>query len=760
MKKVYSLFLIFVLAQMTVSANVIYVNVANSNPTQDGTSWGTAFADLQGAIEAATSGDSIWVAAATYFPTAGAGRERTFNFNKNVKIYGGFIGTEVALEQRDFENNTTTLSGNLGVLHDWTDNAFHVITWQNGNALLDGFSIVDGNSDGAPFPATGAAIVAIGPTITVLNSIFSNHRGTEYNSGAIYVGGGSGVIHTIDNCSFINNYSACFYGFSDAAITVNMTQCLFSNNFSDKQAPIDFFARSGKITLNIDSTEFSSNTKFFPEFHNEAGAINGLVDHELDLNITNTIIRNNAGTSSGGIDLYNRGGEINMWIDQSRITENLGTEYNGSGGVSILNDGVLNLKVSNTLVHGNFRYLGSDHGAFIRYNTRTDDSSNIAIENSIFYNSGKVMAGSAGDGKLRTEFNNVTVANSNQVAFTSDNSNYIFNNCIFYNNGNSPFGSGKGILHSNNIILDAPPVGSGTFFDIDPQFADSANGDFSLLSCSPAINSGDSSFSGNDSTDYAGNSRIFGKNIDLGALEFQSNDTTDLPEINLGDDKFVCLGDSVRLIATGNAKTYIWSNGTPNGDFYTPLETEKLTVIGLDEIGCKDTSDLEVVVQYFYISSQVYDEINSEENGRINLEVNGNGEEYEYDWNNDGLGDFDDDKNLKNLSAGEYIVVVMDDIGCIQSDTFNIGRIYIGIDSKDQVLVKVYPNPASDFIQLEFNKTETGEVRLIDAIGKTVYAETVVGKTHRISISQFPKGIYLVEYQSGKSRNSAVVLIK
>jgi hypothetical protein len=56
----------------TASANgaIIYVK-GDAGGGDDGTSWVDAFTDLQSALSAAVSGDQIWVAAATYYPTPG-----------------------------------------------------------------------------------------------------------------------------------------------------------------------------------------------------------------------------------------------------------------------------------------------------------------------------------------------------------------------------------------------------------------------------------------------------------------------------------------------------------------------------------------------------------------------------------------------------------------------------------------------------------------------------------------------------------------
>src|SRR5450631_410638 len=75
-----------------------YVNINNATPGA-GTSWVTAFNNLQSALAVAGTFDQIWIAQGTYKPSSPAGRSATFSIPGGTTIYGGFNGTETANTQ-------------------------------------------------------------------------------------------------------------------------------------------------------------------------------------------------------------------------------------------------------------------------------------------------------------------------------------------------------------------------------------------------------------------------------------------------------------------------------------------------------------------------------------------------------------------------------------------------------------------------------------------------------------------------------------
>jgi hypothetical protein len=139
-------------------AGTIYVTPTGGAVTQDGSSWATAYAGLAAALANDASGDDIWLAAGTYKPTTGTTRTARFDVDNGVAIYGGFDGTETALDQRDPDANPTILSGDIGVEGDSSDNSYGIMVLRYGSSttVIDGLILEKAYSDStAPtsFPA-------------------------------------------------------------------------------------------------------------------------------------------------------------------------------------------------------------------------------------------------------------------------------------------------------------------------------------------------------------------------------------------------------------------------------------------------------------------------------------------------------------------------------------------------------------------------------------------------------------------------------
>ena len=143
-------------------AGVVFVNSARPDDTGDGLTWQAAKKTVQAGLNAAASGDEVWVAAGTYV-------ER-ITLKDGVALCGGFAGGETTRDERQWLVNETILDG--GDIEEGT-----VVTAPSGataSTVLDGFTIRNGTSGIACYNST---------TSITNNTISGNGRGiTCYSS--------------------------------------------------------------------------------------------------------------------------------------------------------------------------------------------------------------------------------------------------------------------------------------------------------------------------------------------------------------------------------------------------------------------------------------------------------------------------------------------------------------------------------------------------------------------------------------------------
>ena len=189
--------------------------------SNDGSSWTDAYTTLQPALNAASAGDEVWIASGTYNPagyptgvTSTNTRDYSFYLDKDIKIYGGFAGTETPLSPRNIASNPVILSGDLGSNSPTTitDDCYHVFITDglSAAAVLDGVTITYGNANGSSTisysgqtynQTYGGGIYNIASSPTISNVTFLNNIASD--GGGIYNNSSSNP--TLNNLNIISN---------------------------------------------------------------------------------------------------------------------------------------------------------------------------------------------------------------------------------------------------------------------------------------------------------------------------------------------------------------------------------------------------------------------------------------------------------------------------------------------------------------------------------------------------------------------------
>ena len=174
----------------------------------DGTTWNTA-TNLRSALSNYVYGDTLWLAEGVYKPTTSLDRTICFELKEGIQIYGGFVGYETSLDQRDWSTNVTVLSGDIGEADDSTDNSYNLL-WLDGSdnpitnlTRIDGLVIEDACaalSSGSQ--SRGGAMQLLSASPLVVNVWFRDNYAETYG-GAVYADGNS--LPYFYNCIFEDN---------------------------------------------------------------------------------------------------------------------------------------------------------------------------------------------------------------------------------------------------------------------------------------------------------------------------------------------------------------------------------------------------------------------------------------------------------------------------------------------------------------------------------------------------------------------------
>jgi hypothetical protein len=230
-------FLLFFCSSL--GAQTIYVDQSASG-LNDGTSWANAFTNLDSAFVKLKqiTVDTIKLAQGTYKPgllpdgSIANSRDAVFYLETPLVIYGGYSHGG---GNRDFRLYPTILSGDLGVVNDISDNAFHVLIIRNADCTLDGVCIKDGNADGqdslAVFPSKisrqkGAGLFCDGASIAWNNVIIKNNSGIS--GSGLYLQSSTALFNA---SFFLNNNAVMDAGAieSNASILTIMNGVFFQN---------------------------------------------------------------------------------------------------------------------------------------------------------------------------------------------------------------------------------------------------------------------------------------------------------------------------------------------------------------------------------------------------------------------------------------------------------------------------------------------------------------------------------------------------
>lgn len=330
----------------------------------DGSSWENAYNDLELALDEASNGDQIWIASGTYRPgNPGDPQSTTFHVRRGIQLYGGFVGTESKLSERNTSKFPTILSADLNqddIIDDFItnrdDNVSTIMLVENQTntvPIIDGLTFTGGHADGNKEPyqeSNGGGLFLYGAAL-VRNCSFSQNYSND-RGGALFLVDSLGIENAdfkIDNCQFLNNHSTSGGAVNVTLLTGKVASIIiqrssFLENTSEETGGgLCVVAAAEGANVLVDSCNFVNNFSSFT-----GGAI-GFMYYGNGNTITtqnSTFSVNQAKVSGGAILMYSNRSSANNFYDlkncvfkNNSTTEHYKGQAEGGGAVYIATAG-------------------------------------------------------------------------------------------------------------------------------------------------------------------------------------------------------------------------------------------------------------------------------------------------------------------------------------------------------------------------------------------------------------------------------------
>jgi len=237
-------------------------------------------------------------------------------------------------------------------------------------------------------------------------------------------------------------------------------------------------------------------------------------------------------------------------------------------------------------------------------------------------------------------------------------------------------------------------------------------------------------------------------------------------EVDLGPDQGVNCGATTQIIPSifnpfGGFLDFNWSNGLDDDIVQLEAGNYSLTI---ENENCSATDDIEILLQnsdltaafsYTYASSSTVQFNNQSQNADT------------YVWNfGDGSPEVTSPNPVHTYNInGDFTVSLTSQAdNCMVSEFQNVNiNIVTSINNIELNAVKITPNPATDYIDIEIDEIDKEEliIRILDLSGAVIFEfqEQQGAVNKRIDVSNLSAGIYFVHVASEKGKKVEKLII-
>jgi len=213
------------------------------------------------------------------------------------------------------------------------------------------------------------------------------------------------------------------------------------------------------------------------------------------------------------------------------------------------------------------------------------------------------------------------------------------------------------------------------------------------------------------------------------------------------------------VIATGgdDPYEYTWMPGGHTGPIVTNLAPGTYTVMASDYDGCPGFDTVTIGFDHPTPQLDLGPDTVMCIGDLLTLDA---GPDFSYLWSTTST--------LQSITvgmAGVYSVLITDSNGCENFDAINVSYVSCitpGQPSRfNEFSMQTWPNPSHDRFNVHFIRSENPiTLRLINSLGVVLYEASISSetKTHRVDVSNYPPGMYLLVASDGESVKTAQVV--
>lgn len=301
--------------------------------------------------------------------------------------------------------------------------------------------------------------------------------------------------------------------------------------------------------------------------------------------------------------------------------------------------------------------------------------------------------------------------------------------------------------------------GEGMLYGLDPMFADSAGGDFRPLPCSPLLDAGNNLLLPNSDTDLAGQPRILGGTVDIGAYE--------VPAFRIGASEILrspaCHDSAEGAVSisaeAGQPFDLRWFNAAgQEGAAAENLPAGNYTFVAEHSSGCTDTLNL-VLEAPAPIEADIVvtpaSNATATDGVALVQQITGGTAPYDIRWSNGASAN-----GIGGLLPGDYTVSITDANDCLFTQTVTVS--FTNAVPETQVLPGVFrvaPNPSgSEGAQLRAEAALSGavQVEILDALGRHAAAAMYLRERSIDLPRDLSPGMYLIVLRDEQGRQAVL----